>query len=223
MPPTATGTRFRARVLSPLDSSVLSSGHNNVKLGRDVRKGRLFRGYWIFSIALEERATCPTTCPHWTDCYGNNMHLAKRIDHSDEELLWATIVREVLEQLSVRGRRGVLLRLHTLGDFYSPDYVEFWSRLLDRLPRLACFGYTAHRSCTPTGRAIARAKLRHGRRFAIRWSDEPEGGDRAVTIASQEDCPPDAFVCPEQTGRTRACATCAACWEGTRSVAFLQH
>lgn len=194
-----------------------------MKLGNDVRKGSIFRGYHIFSLSLEERATCPGTCPHWTDCYGNNMHLAKRIDHSDEDLLLARITEEICTEISRRGRVGILVRLHTLGDFYSPRYVRFWSDLLDRLPSLACYGYTARRSCSAIGQAIAQTKLRHGRRFAIRWSDETEGDDRAIGIGSPEDCPDDAFVCPEQTGRTRACATCAACWQTTRNVAFLPH
>lgn len=36
-------------------------------------------------------------------------------------------------------------------------------------------------------------------------------------------CPANAFVCPEQTGKTRCCATCAACWSTTKNVAFLEH
>lgn len=58
------------------------SGHSNVKIGRDVRKG-LFRGYWIYTLSLEERATCPTSCRHWLSCYGNNMPYSKRIDHTE--------------------------------------------------------------------------------------------------------------------------------------------
>src|SRR5262249_24811065 len=30
------------------------------------------------TLTLEERATCPTTCRHWRDCYGNKMHRAQR-------------------------------------------------------------------------------------------------------------------------------------------------
>lgn len=43
--------------------NVLVSGHSNVKIGRDVRKGWA-RGYWIYTLTLEERATCPRTCHH---------------------------------------------------------------------------------------------------------------------------------------------------------------
>lgn len=39
----------------------------------------------------------------------------------------------------------------------------------------------------------------------------------------QADCPASAFVCPEQTNKTRCCATCGACWSTTKNVAFLEH
>jgi hypothetical protein len=39
-------------------AGLLVSGHSNIKLGRDVRKAR-FRGYWIYSLSLEERENVP--------------------------------------------------------------------------------------------------------------------------------------------------------------------
>ncbi|MBY0515046.1 MAG: hypothetical protein K2P78_14230, partial [Gemmataceae bacterium] len=83
----ATGTRFPTRVLPVAAmSAILVSGHSNVKIGRDVRKGKL-KGYWIYTLSLEERATCPTSCEHWRSCYGNAMPFAKRVDHTDPAFL----------------------------------------------------------------------------------------------------------------------------------------
>src|SRR5690606_37043752 len=64
---------FSRKGVKTLDqlSNLLVSGYNNVKIGNDVRKG-LFRGYRIFTLTLEERATCPRSCANWTSCYGNN-------------------------------------------------------------------------------------------------------------------------------------------------------
>lgn len=210
------------------------SGHSNVKIGRDVRKGRLFRGYWIFTLTLEERATCPRTCYHWDTCYGNNMPFAKRVDHRDPAALMAAVeaqlVRELRPRAQPRGRgagkvprAGVLVRLHALGDFFSPEYVEFWGNMLRKYPDLACFGYTAWKPWDDIGGAIARVKAEFGRRFAIRWSDGFCAEDAAFPIHKEEDCPPNAFVCPEQTGKTRACATCGLCWNTDKNVAFLEH
>lgn len=83
----ATGTRFPARVLRVADmTTILVSGHLNIKIGRDVRKGH-FRGYWIYTLSLEERKTCPKSCQHWRTCYGNAMPFAKRVDHLDPDFL----------------------------------------------------------------------------------------------------------------------------------------
>lgn len=116
---------FSERGVKSVDQvgNLLVSGHANVKIGRDVRKGKLFRGYWIYTLTLEERATCPTSCKHWTTCYGNNMPYAKRIEHG--KALMRGLEFEVARLLAVRDRVGILIRLHALGDFWSVEYVAF--------------------------------------------------------------------------------------------------
>ena len=51
----------------------------NVKLGKKVTKG-IYKGYPIFTLTLEVRKTCPRSCKHWNNCYGNNMPFATRYD-----------------------------------------------------------------------------------------------------------------------------------------------
>lgn len=202
-------------------TNLLVSGHANVKIGRDVRKGKLFRGYWIYTLTLEERATCPRSCHHWETCYGNNMPWAKRIEHGPA--LMRGLETEIVKLLAARGRVGILIRLHALGDFWSVDYVGFWDAMLRIHPRLAIYGYTARRQGDPIGDAIAAVKARHGQRFAIRYSDGGAPVDCTVSVRDEADCPPGAFVCPEQTGATAACATCGLCWNTTKNVAFVEH
>jgi hypothetical protein len=228
------GTRFNVSVIGrsvfyrkgvkPAGKSPMVSGHSNVKIGRDVRKGKLFRGYWIFTLTLEERATCPRTCFHWETCYGNNMPFAKRIDHKDFVALTKAIDEQISWETRKRNRPGILVRLHALGDFFSVEYVQFWRQMLLQYPTLACFGYTALKPWDEIGMAILALKKEFGFRFAIRWSDGfGATEDAAVPISHEKDCPPNAFICPEQTGATRACATCGLCWNTTKNVAFLEH
>lgn len=213
---------FHAKgITQPGDGRVLVSGHSNVKIGRDVRKGPL-RGYHIFTLSLEERATCPRTCHHWATCYGNGMPYAKRVDHRDRAALEAAIRRDAELELRRRGRVGILVRLHALGDFFEPAYVQFWSDLLDDEPQLAVYGYTAWSPDSPIGAAVLAAKARHGARFAVRWSNGGLDADCAVPVRSVDE-PVNAIVCPEQTGRTAACATCGLCWGTTRNIAFVEH
>lgn len=222
MPHDATGTRFKSRVLPVAAmTSLLVSGHSNVKIGRDVRKGHL-KGYWIYTLSLEERATCPASCQHWTDCYGNAMPFAKRIDHTDPAFL-PTLEAEIERLLSVRGRKGILVRLHALGDFYSAEYVDFWRRMLAQHKGLRVFGYTARKAFSEIGFAIGRLNDVFDGRCAIRYSDGGWAQMSTVSVARAADCPPDAFLCPEQTNKTRCCATCGACWETKKNVAFVGH
>lgn len=201
--------------------TLLVSGHSNVKIGRDVRKG-LHRGYWIFTLSLEERKTCPSSCSHWQDCYGNNMPFAKRIRHDDPAFL-PTLEREIEDLLAVRGRPGILIRLHALGDFYSTAYVAFWDRMLQKHPRLAIYGYTARRSGTAIAYSINELNKSYGRRCMIRFSDGGLTTMSTTSIPDVEARPANAFVCPEQTGQTLCCATCGACWGTRKNVAFLDH
>jgi hypothetical protein len=213
-------TKFRKSVKSVDQvSNLLVSGHSNVKIGRDVRKGK-HRGYWIYTLSLEERKTCPLSCQHWQTCYGNNMPFAKRIDHTDPEFLSA-LAREIAT-LCLK-KKGVLIRLHALGDFFSTEYVEFWMRMLRTYSNIAIYGYTARHPVTPIGDAVWLMNRRWPARCMIRFSDGQLPEMSTVSIGEESGCPTNAFVCPEQTGKTRCCATCGACWSGTKNVAFMEH
>jgi hypothetical protein len=207
----------------PVLTRLLVSGHSNVKIGRDARVGKL-AGYWIYTLSLEERATCPRTCHHWENCYGNGMPYAKRIDHTHPDFL-PRIEAEVDELMrpSAASRKGVIIRLHALGDFYSPEYVALWDALLVKHPELVLFGYTARLLGTPIGDAVERLIDTHPGRAMMRFSNGGLPSRSTVSIVAAEDCPPGAFVCPEQTGQFEACGKCGACWSTLKNVAFLAH
>ena len=213
-------TKFPSRVLRPDQmKSILVSGHSNVKIGRDVRKGKL-KGYWIYTLSLEERKTCPRTCRHWVSCYGSSMPFAKRVDHTDPTFL-PRLEAEIKDLC--RKRYGVLIRLHALGDFYDSAYVAFWDRMLREHKNLSIFGYTAWGNKTTIGWTLHILRSEWGTRAMIRHSDAPYSTNSTIGIGTAENCPKDSFVCPEQTGRTRCCATCGLCWTTTKRVAFLEH
>jgi hypothetical protein len=56
---------------------LLKGGENSRKIGKTVTKGKL-KGFPIFTLTLEERATCPRTCEVFDSCYGNGMPYAQR-------------------------------------------------------------------------------------------------------------------------------------------------
>jgi hypothetical protein len=198
---------------------LLKSGHNSSKIGKQVTKGKL-AGAPIFTLTLQERATCPSTCHHWLSCYGNNMHWAERIDHLDPaflERLWVELCAK-----QIKHPDGFLVRLHVLGDFFSEAYVKWWLHALDAFPALHVFGYTARGIDTPIGKMIYTAAQARWSRFAIRISGEDWRQGAAPTVNKGEKHAV-AITCPAQTNKTECCGTCTLCWSSRKSVAFEQH
>jgi Gene product 88 len=216
-------TRFTKSV-KPVSAMrrLLVSGHSNIKIGRDVRKGK-FRGYWIYTLSLEERKTCPASCNHWQTCYGNNMPFAKRIDHTDPDFL--PRLQNEIALLCKQHPAGVLIRLHALGDFYSQEYVYFWHRMLAFHPNLAVFGYTARLpgQFNFIGNSIQHMNMDYPGRCMIRVSNGPAPTMSTLSIRDADSAHDGAFICPEQSGKTQCCATCGACWSTTKNVAFMEH
>jgi hypothetical protein len=209
-------TVFPSRV-TPADLNVLKSGGNQRKLGGKVTKGR-WKGFPIYSLTLEERATCPHTCRQWKSCYGNNMQWAIRYQHGPD--LERALARE-LAALQRRHPRGFVVRLHILGDFYSIPYVHFWGDALEEFPALNIFGYTHHQLGRRMGDAVAAVRAEFRDRFCVRHSDAYSGYRTGVIQeASQAG---DRIICPAQTGRTANCGTCGLCWGTKRPIAFLAH
>jgi hypothetical protein len=210
-------TIFPTRVFDPDEvQRVLKDGHQSRKIGKFVTKGAR-RGWPLFTLTLEERATCPRTCLAWSYCYGNNMQAAERITAGPalEEALWNELLA-----LQFAHPKGFMVRLHVLGDFYSLGYVKLWKRALAAFPALHVFGFTARLPGTEIGDALLEMVTEQWDRFAVRFS-----GMDGPTLGSQlmPDAHPQAIPCPAQTDATDCCATCALCWNSKRSIAFARH
>lgn len=207
-------TMFPSRVFDPDEvERVLKDGHQSRKIGKTVQKGRL-KGAPIFTLTLEERATCERSCSAWGICYGNGMQAAERIvaGAALEAALWNEITA-----LQAAHPRGFLVRLHVLGDFYSLTYVALWMRALAAFPALHVFGFTARTDAI--GEAVRELADANWDRFAIRVSGR-EDPRRASVI---RDAGAIGVVCPAQTGATDCCATCALCWQSDISITFRRH
>lgn len=212
-------TRYPKLVKEPSDAP-LQPGRNVTKLGSRVTKGR-WKGAQMFALTLEERATCSTTCAVYEVCYGNNMNMAVRWKHGAD--LEAKLA-EQLKRMDRDGRRKdlVVIRLHVLGDFYDPEYVQFWDTMLNAYPWLRLFGYTAWPKESPIAKAVQKLNREWSGRVAIRTSGY--GSKMASYVRSHDQpIPENAFQCPEQIDRTDTCATCGACWSTLKNVVFLEH
>ena len=204
---------------------VLVSGHNNPKLGRRVTRG-IWAGMPIFHLTLEERATCPHECHVWRECYGNAMHQARRHRHGP------ALVRRLgadLCAIALEHPGGFVVRLHTLGDFYSVEYASRWAVWLGMHPELRVFGFTAHPAGGVIGGLLRDMNAQHPDRCAIRFSSaDGAGAMGATTIWRQPEAPvvAEGIVCPAQTGAQDCCGTCGMCWaRGARgkAIVFVGH
>lgn len=211
-------TIFSSRVFEPVEvQRVLKTGQQSRKIGKQITKGRR-RGWPIFTLTLEERATCPRSCTQWANCYGNNMQAAERIVAGPE--LEEALLSE-LAALQAAHPAGFLVRLHVLGDFYSAGYVDLWRRALTLFPALHVFGFTAHDPASEIGRPILQLAVADWNRFAVRFSGS--GLDRLSSEVVDDLAQARGIVCPAQTGGTDCCATCALCWHSDRTITFLRH
>src|SRR5690606_17921525 len=201
---------------------------NNRKIGRDVRKGA-WSGMPIFTLSLQERATCPRSCPTWVDCYGNAMPFAQRADHTDPQFLLR--LADELRYHNWTKQNGFVVRLHVLGDFYSAKYVRFWSGALRELSGLHVFGYTANLPDAQDpgerkiGEAVHALNAAFPDRCAIRFSASDPAPMGAVVVDADPESP-DVIVCPAETEKTMGCGTCGLCWAPqaqNKAIAFLRH
>lgn len=196
---------------------VLISGMNQRKIGHKIVKGP-WAGLPVYTLSLEERATCPRTCKQWAGCYGNTMPYAARWDHGPtfERALFADLF-----WLAGRHRaHGFAVRVHVLGDFYSLEYVAVWREALEAIPGLRIWGYTAREKGTSIGDAVAALNSDFPDRCVIRRS-----GIETVVVKTEREAV-NAIICPVETGAAKNCGSCGLCWApGARSktIAFLFH
>lgn len=200
--------------------NVLISGKNHWKIGDQITKGR-WKGFPVYTLTLEERATCPSSCDHWRSCFGNQMHLARRIEHGAalEQRLSHDLVR-----LQAAHPGGFAVRLHVLGDFYSVEYVRLWAKFLKAFPALHVFGFSARwQREDPIAVELVRLVIAKWMRFAVRFSNAPADECSTVSIEHPGQAPDDAIICPQQLGKTASCSTCGLCWASRKRIAFIQH
>lgn len=212
---------FASTVVDPEDTPrLLVSGINNRKIGRKVVKGE-WAGMPIYTLTLEERATCPRSCATWDTCYGNAMHRARRHRHGAALLDRLSVE---IHQLSEKHPKGFVVRLHVLGDFYSVGYVRHWKMLLEAFPALHVYGYTARDGCD-IGIEIKWMNAVYPERCFIRTStSRPRPG--SATVIREAVPRPNAIICPAELDKTACCSTCGLCWATSardQSILFILH
>ncbi len=209
--------------VKPPSINMLKPGTNNAKLGGYIT-AKKWQGMAMYSLTLQERATCPVTCDQWNNCYGNNMPFAHRFDHTHPDF-YSQLEAQLSKLNKKHAGEGFVIRLHVLGDFFDSRYVKYWLASLVQFRELHIFGYTHQPRSWLIGQEIEYLNSAFPNRCAIRFSDDNSTPMSAhvvhknyVPIKHQE------VICPEQQGKTKSCATCGLCWSApTLKIMFVEH
>ncbi len=213
-------TRYLKGVKPP-SLNMLKRGKQNAKLGNKVTV-KMWKGMIMYSLSLEERATCPSDCQQWDNCYGDNMPFAHRFDHNDHNFIGYLEMQ--LQELNDKHPDGFVVRLHVLGDFYDGKYIVQWQLWLHQFENLRVFGYTHHTADSQLGNMINNVNRIHPDRFRVRFSDDDSTPFNASVVqTTAEALARPGIVCPEQSKFTDSCATCGYCWTSENPVIFYEH
>ena len=209
---------------------MLKRGKQNKKLGDKVSV-KMWKDMTMYSLSLEERATCPSDCQQWDNCYGDNMPFAHRFDHTDPNFI--SYLEVQLRALNEKHKDGFVVRLHVIGDFYDGLYIVQWQLWLNQYENLRVFGYTHHTTGSQLGGMINNVNRIYPQRFRIRFSDDNDTSFSAHVTTEKYGSQhfytapnvnlAGAIFCPEQQGRTDSCATCGYCWSSDQPVIFHEH
>lgn len=198
---------------------ILKDAVNSSKIGPRVTKGS-WKHYRLYTLTLEERRTCPRSCLLWETCYGNNLGHTTVERITDDGYLMPRLHAE-LAHLTAKHPKGVGVRLHVLGDFYSAEYVQFWGRMLEEFDNLRVFGFTARTVNDDIGLAVVDMMERYDDRAMIRFS----GAGLPQLSSEVVKDPADArfIICPGEQAAERTCGNCALCMNSDVSITFLEH
>lgn len=212
---------FQKQLRDPYWTKALKSVSGNRKMGGGeslITVGR-WEGREMLQLSLEERATCPVSCPLNKDggCYGDRMHTAHRIDHRNPGLLMSRIGMDLAN--AVVG--GVpVVRLHVLGDFFSLQYAQFW-HVEVKMGRCSIFGFTAHAEKSLIGNYL-RDVNRITPEFRMRFSHDTGPWGALVAGVSPGWDTVETIRCPHELYGLH-CKDCGICWEVPTPVLFTYH
>ena len=106
----------------------------NHKLSRHILNFSLPPG-----VTCRRHVLCAEAC-YAVACYSRYPNVRTRWDEnlklSRQEAFPETMIDEIVE------KRGVVVRIHVGGDFYSERYVRKWRRIAGALPSVQFYGYT---------------------------------------------------------------------------------
>lgn len=201
--------------------------HGNRKIGR---QGKYYDAMFVWNLPAV--VTCPGASK-WCMSYCYNADPREDVFPIDKWAKnWGAFINNpsklkegIIQRIEeAPGKTGV--RIHSSGDFFSIDYIAFWTDIVRHLPSTDFWAYT--RSWRAGNLLPALQELREVINIELfaSWdksmSEPPEGWRRSIVISSRAETLTKGIICPEQTGAVKNCANCRYCMtRGKGDVFFI--
>lgn len=219
----------------PQGLSPIGLSYGNTKTGRT---GSKFRTVFVWNIPAV--ATCPgasETCLQY--CYNADERKGLfPVEAWNENLAWYRnqpnmLMRQINSQL-IQAEGCCAVRIHSSGDFFSGDYVEFWREIATVNLATSFWAYTRSWRIPELFEKLERfRKLPNVEIFAswdatmpsppIQWRLSVVADDH-LKPSNEELWGQRLFFCPEQIGRVANCASCGFCMKhDLKGVLFTLH
>jgi Gene product 88 len=240
--PTSSELAFRADFLAalrdltplaPIADMPKGLAPGNRKTGES---GRFFKRVFVWNLPAV--ATCPGSS-HWClhNCYNGDRRVTVfPVNEWRENWAWflgsPNLLKDVIVEQLRSSPQPNAVRIHSSGDFFSIEYIQFWLEIASAAPLTSFWAYT--RSWTMPDLVPYLETLRNQPNVELfaSWDSTmpaPPPVWRLSIITDPGFVPAEAqhanpIVCPEQTGDSPNCASCGYCAHPERgSVLFYLH
>ena len=179
-----------------------------------ISRGNLKLGK-LPSFSLPVITTCPgktAFCNHF--CYGlKGMFILQSVKDVNERRLDASLKSSFVPIIiaEIKKTHAPALRLHVIGDFYMPEYVEKWIEIATSLPGVSFFGSTRSWRCDflikplETFRDLPNVYMK----ASIDATDNLDPFSCGWRVWSVDG---KGVPCPHDSKLVEDCANCGRCW-----------
>jgi hypothetical protein len=122
---------------------------------------------------------------------------------------------------------NIAVRIHSSGDFFERDYIDFWKIIISKTPKVKYWAYTRSWSDVELNKSLEELKSLKNIQLFASWDHTmptPPKSWRKSIVYKDELTFDSGIVCPEQSGKSPNCATCNFCiTELKGDVYFILH
>ncbi len=220
----------------PNNPNKLCLENGNKKLGK---KGKFYKSMYVWN--LPSVVTCPGASS-WClkNCYNADMR---------EDIFpvkkWAgnwwlylnnpkILMKNIINQLN-NTRKPCAVRIHSSGDFFSTDYIEFWINIVEQNKQIKFWSYTRSWIINDFKHSLEKLHSKSNIELYASWDSTmiehpPTHWRKSYVFYNENDANVfyrsnlNTFICPEQIGIAKNCASCNFCMKKiNKDILFYFH